>query len=277
MIDLSDRAELSLYAEVVGYIQSATRSEFFLCGATARDLLLQYAHGIPTHRATQDIDFGVMVESLNEFQAIRRTLVATGRFTIVTDMTRLHYGDIRVDLIPFGAVEGERRIVTWPPGDVELNTLGYREALTSAIDVRLPLEVTVKVASLPIQALLKLIAWGDRNPKRGSKDAQDFRVIATSYYRVLDSDRLYDQQHLLDRNDFDVQRVGAWLLGNDGGKQLRQNAGAVLDRVCAITAAQLDEQAALTLVSSMGGPSVDENLQLLRWFSEGLQAAIRKS
>jgi len=162
--------------------------------------------------------------------------------------------------------------VTWPPGDVELNTLGFLEAFNSAVDVRLPLGVSVKVASLPTQALLKLIAWGDHNPSRGSKDAQDFRVIARYYFRLVGDERFYSQQHLLKRNDFDVVRGGAWMLGNDAGMQMHPNATAVLERVSAITAEQVDERGALTLVSSMGGP-VDQNLELVRWFSEGLQAA----
>lgn len=273
MIDLSTKTDLSLYAEIVREIRQVCRSDFFLCGATARDLLLEYAHGIPAGRATRDVDFGVMVHSHEEFQAIRHSLAATGKFDIVSPTTRISYGNMTVDLIPFGAIEEAGRIVTWPPGDVAINMLGYSEALQKAEEVLLPLEVTVKVATLPTQAMLKLIAWGDNNPERRSKDAQDFRIIVKSYHRIADRERFYGLEELFKRSDFDVERAGAWLLGYDGGLQTHKSSQDVVQRIATITTEQHSDEQLMKLAESMGS-SVDENLALIRWYSEGMRAAV---
>jgi len=41
---------------------------FFLAGATARDLMLVNVYGLRPGRATRDIDFGIAIESWDEFQ-----------------------------------------------------------------------------------------------------------------------------------------------------------------------------------------------------------------
>jgi predicted nucleotidyltransferase len=41
---------------------------FFIVGATARDILLQHAHGIHTTRATLDVDIGVFVSDWDQFE-----------------------------------------------------------------------------------------------------------------------------------------------------------------------------------------------------------------
>jgi predicted nucleotidyltransferase len=40
-------------------IARASECEFFVAGATARDLILVNVHGLPPGRATRDIDFGI--------------------------------------------------------------------------------------------------------------------------------------------------------------------------------------------------------------------------
>lgn len=277
MIDLSARVELSVYAQIARAIKQAGQDDFFLCGATARVVLLEVVHGLDAGRATLDVDFGVMVESLQAYQALRQRLVDTGEFVIVTDMTRLRFGNTPVDLIPFGGVEADARLVTWPPGDVALNTLGYQEALRSAVWVRLPLETDVRVASLPTQALLKLIAWGDRNLARRSKDAPDFGLILRRYEAVVGMERLTSNEELLARPDMDVVRAGAWMLGFDAGGQIREHSEAMRERVIALASEQSDDAGGLELVAGMGGPRRAENLVLLQWFTRGLLSGVGQS
>ncbi|PYT28816.1 MAG: hypothetical protein DMG57_13610 [Acidobacteria bacterium] len=83
-----------------------------LCrGATARDLILVNVHGLRPGRATRDIDFGIAVESWDQFARLKEGLVATGAFESDQRMLqRLTYSDkaaefsIPVDLIPFRGV-----------------------------------------------------------------------------------------------------------------------------------------------------------------------------
>ena len=63
LIDLSGKID-SLILEILETIEKVSRSlsmDFFVVGATARDIILECAYGISNLRATQDIDFGVRV------------------------------------------------------------------------------------------------------------------------------------------------------------------------------------------------------------------------
>src|SRR6202051_403547 len=52
----------------------------FVAGATARDLILVNVHGLRPGRATRDIDFGIAVESWEQFARLKELLLATGEF-----------------------------------------------------------------------------------------------------------------------------------------------------------------------------------------------------
>jgi len=66
---------------------------FFIVGATARDILLQHAHGIHPTRATLDIDIGVFVSDWDQFQILKKALVRTGKFSSTRQAQRLLYDD----------------------------------------------------------------------------------------------------------------------------------------------------------------------------------------
>src|SRR3989442_5024039 len=92
-------------------IARAADCAYFVAGATARDLILVNVHGLRPGRATRDIDFGIAVESWDQFALLKERLVATGDFASDQRMLqRLTYSDkaaefsIPVDLIPFRGV-----------------------------------------------------------------------------------------------------------------------------------------------------------------------------
>src|SRR3972149_9173828 len=85
---------------------------YFVCGAMARDILLQHIYAIDTGIATADVDFGVAVENWEQFENIKARLTATGRFEPAKKMAqRLYYtvnADSKgypLDIIPFGGFE----------------------------------------------------------------------------------------------------------------------------------------------------------------------------
>jgi predicted nucleotidyltransferase len=59
----------NLPAEQINIIRQVVRAaesqglSLFIVGAQARDLMLQHVYDLPVHRATNDIDFGIIVES----------------------------------------------------------------------------------------------------------------------------------------------------------------------------------------------------------------------
>lgn len=220
MLDFSNKPELrSLSALAAAFRAGAGTAPFFLAGASARDLLLYYAHGIDSGRRTRDVDLALMVPDWATFDAIRARLTASGAFTAASsEPHRLWFdGKLPVDLIPFGAVEQADRSIAWPPdGNVVMNVLGFAEAFAHTHAVALPDGEQIRIVSLPGLAVLKLVAWKERRLTQPGKDAHDLAVILSNYLEAGNQERLYtNAAHLLDAPDFDVEQAGAWLLGQD--------------------------------------------------------------
>jgi predicted nucleotidyltransferase len=209
--------------QAVDPIARTAGCEYFVAGATARDLVLVNVFGLQPGRATRDIDFGIAVQSWAQFALLKERLVETGDFTSNPKaLQRLTYSDqatrisIPVDLIPFGGVTALDGTIEWPPSpDIVMNVAGFEEALASSLPVEIAPGLTVRVSSLPGLTLLKLIAWSDRGHET-NKDAADLYRLLTSYADAGNADRLYDSEmDLLDAVGFDMELAGAELLGRD--------------------------------------------------------------
>lgn len=94
-----------------------------------------------------------------------------------------------------------------------MNVIGYTDALEGAVTLRVAADLSIKVASLPGLALLKLFAWQDRH-RESSKDAWDLRLILTSYAAAGNGLRLYDEG-VMEVEGFAAQRAACRLLGRD--------------------------------------------------------------
>lgn len=84
-IDLSHKPELAGLAQVVQALEGVTRSQgidAFLMGAAARDLLLMHTGLASGVRATEDVDFGVMVHDWTVFGTLRAALIEGGHLII---------------------------------------------------------------------------------------------------------------------------------------------------------------------------------------------------
>jgi predicted nucleotidyltransferase len=207
---------------VLDPIDRSSKCEYFLAGATARDLILVNVHGLRAGRATRDIDFGTAVENWEQFDRLKEQLLATSEFTASRARHRLIYADsneglsIPVDLIPFRGVASADGMIAWLPGrDIVMNVAGFEEALASSVVVQIEAGLTVHVASVAGLTLLKLAAWVDRGWE-SNKDAADLYWLLTTYADAGNTDRLYEQElDLLEAVGFDMQLAGAELLGRD--------------------------------------------------------------
>jgi predicted nucleotidyltransferase len=197
--------------------------EYFVAGATARDLVIVHVHGLRPGPATYDIDFGIAVESWDDFARLKERLIATGDFAADRRaLQRLIYSDrgtgesLVVDLIPFRGVASGDGTIEWPPSrDIVMNVAGFEEALTSSMPVEIAPGLVVRVASLTGLALLKLVAWSDRG-RETDKDALDLYRLMTSYADAGNTDRIYDtEMNLLEALGYDMELAGAELLGRD--------------------------------------------------------------
>jgi predicted nucleotidyltransferase len=231
--------------------------QVMVVGAKARDILVTSVTGSPPARATRDIDIAVAVSSWSDVQRLTEGLE---RFSGVAHRYRID--GCPIDIIPFGGVESPDRRITWPD-DHEMSVLGFQEALAAAVTVELPNGVSVAVASLPSQSLLKLFAWRDRN-NQSRRDAIDLRYILLAYSEGRYLDALYtEHEDLVERNDFDPQLAGAERLGVEAGAVIGASG-----RAAAMTVLRPAERMA-RLAAAMG-TAVAANMTLLAAYARGL-------
>ncbi len=221
MSDEQDRVALRTITEVCRYRQV----QWMLIGALAREIQLVENAGISPGRATDDIDIAVLVESWEEFDELRQAFISTGRFAATNLIHRLRSepaGGIvgrNLDLVPFGALQSnnadDQAVIRWPPdASVIMSVVGFEEALQASMVHHVD-DFSIRIASVPGLAILKLIAWLDRG-RETAKDAADFEMILVNYEHVIGSNRYFDDESdAAEAFKFDVATTCAWLLGVD--------------------------------------------------------------
>ena len=278
LIDLTARKGLGWLATLVQDLRTAAgREQVLLVGAQARDLLLHHIHGVRIVRATTDVDLAFAVADWDDFDSLRQALLRSGAFgTEQPTVHRLiHQTGVPVDLIPYGGVEGPEGSIVWPDDESEMSVLGYREAVETAVDVVLPGRVHVLTVSIPMLAVLKLIAWSHRHVDAPLKDAGDLFLILSNYFKVEDSNRLYDEaSHLLEARDFDYDAAGAWLVGHDARLLVArcEHPRKVIDYVESVLTTETDLNGPLRLVGEVGAGEPDRKHQLLKAFLAGFKS-----
>ena len=187
--------------------------EFYVIGATARDIIVQQLLDTASTRRTKDLDIAIAIPDWDAFEQIKERLVADG-FKKSNDMyQRFYNGAYEVDIVPYGVVAKEDDNIYWPPEEVvAMSVKGFDEVLSEAITVSIDDEFKVKIASLHGLFLLKLNAWLDRNAKT-SKDAEDMSFILSNYF-MANLDREIHQE-VYDWENFDEYIVGGYWLAHD--------------------------------------------------------------
>ncbi|GAB3627359.1 hypothetical protein PTE30175_02047 [Pandoraea terrae] len=177
--------------------------DYFVVGATARDMLMHYLHGFPIRRASPDIDFAIALSDWQMFDRVRAALLAYP--SIAQDARiphRLIYtpedsAAFPLDLVPFGDVADQHANVVWPPDmAVVMSVVGYEDALAGAVLVEIADDLDVPVASIPGLVVTKFIAWRGRGMEN-EKDAVDLRYLIEHYHDAGNLDRLYGEEAVL--------------------------------------------------------------------------------
>ena len=235
LFDLSSKLP-SEQVDIIRRVLTAAESHrlrLFIVGAQARDFLLQYVYDLPVHRATNDIDFGIIVETWDEFTRLQADLI-DNRFQPHSAMRHrlVHESGLLIDLVPFGNLEEVSGLISWPPDfSIVMSTVGFREAYDNSIEVRVAVDLTVRVASLAGLALMKIVAWNER---RFARDAEDLALISRNYLDAGNQNRVFSEQgdcvDLLDE-EFDYQKASARVLGRDIGRLLTHMSGPIVERV----------------------------------------------
>lgn len=275
-LDISGKIDpltIAVY-DVIASVAEQNNVKFFVVGATARDIVLHHGYGIPVRRATRDIDLAVQVSEWNEFEGLKKSLVATGQFTTTAANQRLRFRDnLQIDIVPFGAIQAADGSLRWPPEhELRMNALGFQEAYDDALTVKIKdnPELNIHVASPPALAALKLIAWNERG-QGNPKDAIDLIFIMRAYLDAGNNQRLHEQHPDLIDEEFDYLKAGARLLGRDIAAILSKESLTLLNQILQTQTAEGDSY---PLVEDMtrGGTAEDFelNLELLKVLQQGV-------
>ena len=186
--------------------------EFYVIGATARDIIIRQLIDTTSGRRTKDLDIAIAIPDWSVFDEIKEVLVADG-FKKSTDMRqRFYYGEYELDIVPYGVAKDDDNIY-WPPEEeIAMSVKGFDEVLSESITVNIDGEFDLRIASLHGLFLLKFNAWLDRNIET-SKDAEDMSFILSNYFMAnLDRD-VYTEVY--DWENFDEYIVGGYWLARD--------------------------------------------------------------
>ena len=205
----------------VDLVAGELQIKYFIVGAMARDILLTHVCGIETGIGTRDVDLAVAVQLGSQFEGLKERLIATGEFQPAQQPHRMFYharrgtSGLPLDIIPFRGTEQTGNVLAWPPAMAErMNVVGYEETLAATVQVQIETSLSVRVASLPGLAMLKIFAWDDRG-NANPKDARDLVTLLRNYARA-EEERLYGEEYkVLETVEHDYVRAGARLLGCD--------------------------------------------------------------
>ena len=187
--------------------------EFYVIGATARDIIMQQLLDTASSRRTKDLDIAIAIPDWNTFEQVKQNLIDDGFKKSRHMRQRFFYGEYELDIVPYGIVAKEDGNIYWPPEEeIAMSVKGFDEVLSEAITVSIDNDFKVKIASLHGLFLLKFNAWLDRNAKT-SKDAEDMSFIFSNYFLANLEREIH--QEVYDWENFDDYIVGGYWLAYD--------------------------------------------------------------
>lgn len=201
---------------------------YYLIGASAVALNL-LRDGIKPSRGTKDIDFAIMISSIQEFESIVEELVKFGFNKVQAPWTLYHpkFNTV-IDLMPFGEIE-EKFTVNFNQRHTYLHVLGLTEVLQEPETIKIE-EKSLQIPSLPGMVILKLIAWSDRPEDRGNDLYDILRII--EHYFDLNFDEIVEHHFdtFPDNDMLDQFKIAARVLGRKASKFLNVSK-AINDRI----------------------------------------------
>lgn len=216
----SDNLNNSLLKDLLKELKNFFTSinvDFYVIGATARDIILSNLYGLVPDRKTADLDIAIAISDWDQFHFIENNLPEKKGFEKSRiQKQRFIYQEIYIiDIVPFGGVAKDDGSIYWPPDKtVAMSVWGFSEMADSTINVNIDNEFNIKVASLPGVFLLKITAWKDRHLSN-SKDAYDMALFLTNYLDINQERAVEEHYDLYDTDKFDHIIAGAQLMARD--------------------------------------------------------------
>ena len=217
-----------LLKKLTDYFQSIG-SDFYVIGATARDIILSGIYNQTSTRRTADLDIAIAIKDWDKFAQISKELCEIKGFKKDPEQTqRFTYQKVYdVDIVPFGEIAKADNNIYWPPEEqFAMSVVGFTEVANNTLDVTIDNEFTVKVASLPGIFILKLTAFNGRN-NQTNKDADDLAFIIENYLDINIERAAAEYYDIYEVENFNTFTAGATLLGRDIKSILGENGDTI--------------------------------------------------
>jgi predicted nucleotidyltransferase len=118
---------------------------------------------------------------------------------------------IRVDIIPGGPGLLEAGELVWPESGFRMSLVGFRLVFEHAKPFRVDDTLTIRVAPMPVLAVLKMVSFADR-PSERERDLEDLAYLLEGYLEE-DEKRRYSPE-IIERG-LSFEETNAFLLGVD--------------------------------------------------------------
>jgi predicted nucleotidyltransferase len=250
--------------------------EFFAVGALARNVW--YMENKEDARGTKDVDFGVYVPNHQIYQSLKDMLIAnfgyneisTNAFCLISP-----YEKLPVDLLPFGEIENQGKVITEGSGLVSINLDGFSEVYEHGLLSKLIEGVKLSICSIPSVVLLKLIAYDDR-PDNRPKDPLDINSIFI-YYPDIESEKLWGEYNFLYDDEKTHDEVGISVLGYEISKIIFSN-DTLIERVISILdkAINSESQLAEKMIQNPVEETVKSKQDMLVFLRNGIVSGLEK-
>ena len=247
------------------------RINFYLVGATARDVWMRGVYDLPPKRATGDIDFGIMIKDSFVFDDLKSYLIEEEGFVPSkgNEFVLIWKDKTPVDLIPFGDLEREGIVTVKGTGFTGMNVVGFREVYEQASEEIITEEQQFKVCTLPGLVILKLIAWDDR-PEVRRDDIDDIAEIIKNYFH-LNAEVIFEQHSDLFTDEIELAEIASQFLGREIGKIVSGNPKLV-ERIKGILENGLNDDNNLAeLFASESDETIEYSKSLISHIKKGIE------
>ena len=150
-------------------------SEFYVIGATARDIILSGIHKQVAARKTNDLDIAIAIPDWSKFQDISESLCKIEGFekSKMEGQRFFYKTHYQLDIVPFGEIAKADKMIYWPPEENQaMSVSGFTDVVKHALESSVDDNFVIHVATLPGIFILKLNAWINRNVET-NRDADD--------------------------------------------------------------------------------------------------------
>ena len=227
-------------------------SEYYVIGATARDIILSGIYNQTPGRKTYDLDIAIAIPDWNKFDEISQGIENIDGFQKSTKQKqRFIYQKIyMLDVVPFGEIAKEDNNIYWPPEETHaMSVIGFSEIARQTLKIEVDNSFTIYVATLPGIFILKLVAWRDRKLET-NKDADDIAFIISNYLEINELRAATENYDIYEVDGFSTFISGGTLLGRDAREILKTNP-EILTEFIGILRAELDKNDESLLINQI--------------------------